>query len=121
MDAPTVFDLAAFAAEQATYLRRRLQLASNDELAQLNVAKLAEETGETAGAFLALMGLQRSEKLSGTADERRAEFGNEIVDVIASALILAHAAGLDVAATLTARFTELEARAAAWDHKVSTS
>lgn len=95
----------------AAYLRRRLRLGSD---AELNVAKLAEETGEAASAYLALMGQQRSEKFNGTTDERLAELGDEFGDVIATAVILAHAAGLDVAVTLRKRLTELEARATTW-------
>jgi NTP pyrophosphatase (non-canonical NTP hydrolase) len=106
--------LGSFAAEQAAYLRARLRLGSNHELASVNVAKLAEETGEVASAYLALLGQQREEKLNGTEDDRRAAVGREVGDVIAVAVILAHAVGLDVDAVIAKRLHELEARRAAW-------
>lgn len=113
-----VRSLGSFAAAQATYLKTRLELGSNGELAQVNIVKLAEEAGEVAGAYLALLGQQRSEKLRGSLDERRADLGREIGDVVATAVILAHVVGLDVETTLADRFDELEDRRVAWSRRL---
>jgi NTP pyrophosphatase (non-canonical NTP hydrolase) len=114
LDDPALTTLGTFAATQADYLCSRLDIGSLDELAQVNVLKLGEETGEVNGAYLAFLSYQRAEKINGTVEERREALGREIGDVIATAVILAHAVGLDVDATLAARFEEVEDRRVSW-------
>ncbi len=106
--------LAGFAADQASYIKHRLGLASDEELAQVNVIKLAEETGEAANAFLALRGLQRDTKLNGSADERLEAMAKEIGDVVATAAVLAHALGLDFDVVLAERVRQLSDRRKRW-------
>lgn len=109
--------LARFAAEQADYIRHRLGLATDTDLAHTNMVKLAEETGEVANAFLALYGLQRDAKLSGAEADRRADLGREIGDVIATVAVLAHAVGLDIDQVIAHRTKELTMRTARWHER----
>jgi NTP pyrophosphatase (non-canonical NTP hydrolase) len=106
--------LAGFAADQAGYIKRRLGLTSDSELAQVNVIKLAEETGEAANAFLALRGLQRDAKLDGSPPERLEAMAEEIGDVVATVAVLAHALGLDFDEVIATRVRQLSERRLRW-------
>ncbi len=74
----------------------------NERLLSRSV-KLSEEVGEVSEAVLSLLGHQRTEK-------EATDLGNEIADVIISALVLAKTSDIDVWAEVEKKLTVVKER-----------
>ena len=71
------------------------------------MAKLTEEVGELSDEVLAACKLQRAEKLAKYSDE---SLGDEVTDVLISALLVAEVAGVNVEESLRRKVDKIKAR-----------
>lgn len=103
-------DISDFAHRQGELIKAYYGLTRDADFAQLSLAKLQEEAGEVAEAFLAYRRLQREDKLVHSDEELRANLGRELADVAVVVALLADAVGLRFHDILAGRVEELTAR-----------
>lgn len=88
-------------------LKQRYPQLDDDKVILARSVKLSEEMGELSDNILALIGLQRKEKLDGFSPKA---LSKEFADIIITTFLLAKSSGVDILQALEDKIPELNRR-----------